>query len=224
MYTDLWSFYRSKEWETFRRTLMLERVDENGDILCAECGKPILRPYDCIGHHVKELTEENVLDCNVALNPDNVVLLHHACHNKVHDRFGWSAGRHIYIVWGSPCAGKEDYVRRVAGPDDLIVSIDRLYKAIGGSRSNRLLGNVMNTYRYLLDMIRTRNGRWRNAWIIRDLPLSVDRERILTEVGGGELIYVDTSKEDCLIEAERRGKEWVGWVEDYWKRFMPPSQ
>jgi len=56
---NLFSFYRSKEWEALRTRLMLEPVDSNGDVICEHCGKPITVAYDCIAHHVTELTEAN---------------------------------------------------------------------------------------------------------------------------------------------------------------------
>ena len=52
------TFYRSKEWERFMRFLKEEREDENGFVICEHCGKPIVKKYDCIGHHKEELTEE----------------------------------------------------------------------------------------------------------------------------------------------------------------------
>ena len=70
-------FYRSKEWEQLRRMLMLQRLDAEGNIICAHCGRPIVKKYDCIGHHLVELTETNYKDTSVSLNPDKIVLVHH---------------------------------------------------------------------------------------------------------------------------------------------------
>ena len=72
----LGNFYRSKEWCSFRELLINERIDKNGEVICARCGKPIYKRYDIIGHHVTELTEDNVNDASISLNPDNVVLIH----------------------------------------------------------------------------------------------------------------------------------------------------
>ena len=219
---NLSSFYRSKEWESLRAVLMSERVNEYGDIVCAECGKPIVNKYDCIAHHVKELTESNVNDVNISLNPDNIVFLHHACHNKIHARFGFNKDkrtRNVYSVWGSPCAGKAREVEERAGSNDLIVDIDKLYEAMNIGRSNAVKGNVMQVYRTLIDMVKTRNGKWSDAWIVRTLPLQIDRDLILRECGGGELIHIDTSQDECMEEAKRRGGDWIKWTEEYWKKF-----
>ena len=68
-------FYRSRSWREFVEILKIERTDENGFIICAHCGKPIVKKYDCIGHHKEELTEENYENPEISLNPDNVVLV-----------------------------------------------------------------------------------------------------------------------------------------------------
>lgn len=49
------NFYKSKQWEDLLEQLKLERVDSNGDIVCEHCHKPIVKKYDCIGHHKIEL-------------------------------------------------------------------------------------------------------------------------------------------------------------------------
>lgn len=226
-YTDLFSFYRSREWESLRKQITLSRIDEQGDLCCEHCKKPIIHAYDAICHHVQELDEANVHDPSIALNPENIQVICHRCHNKAHDRWCGSrpsGTRHIYVVWGSPCAGKRAYVEQSAGKHDLIIDIDALYDALGvNGERGAVKANVMGAYRSLIDMVRTRNGRWRSAWILRTLPLSIDRESIVREIGGGELIHIDTPKEECLLEAKRRGGDWVEWTEKYWERFQGPE-
>lgn len=212
------NFYKSTEWVKLRAGLMLERVDEHGDVICQHCGKPILNKYDCIGHHVKPLTEANVNDYAVSLNPDNVALVHHRCHNEIHKRFG-SYTRHIYIVYGSPCSGKTTFVNDRALKDDLIIDIDRIYSAINNERSNRVYDNVMQVYRLLVDMVKTRNGRWVNAWIIRGFPLKAERER-LAEALDAELVYIDTDKDTCLERAYNRAEGYDKFVHDWWNKFQ----
>jgi predicted kinase len=204
---------------SLRALLMLERVNERGDLLCEKCGKPIVNKYDCIGHHKTPLTEGNVNDYTVSLNPDNIALVHHKCHNEIHNRFG-SYTRHVYIVWGSPCAGKSTYVDSVALKDDLIIDIDRIYQAINNARSNRLYDNVMQVYRSLIDMARTRNGRWVNAFIVRTFPLKGERERLAASLGA-ELVYIDTPMDVCLERALSRAEGYDRIVSDFWKKFQP---
>ena len=224
-YTDLFSFYRSDEWSRFRKVFLSERMERDGELVCEHCGKAIVHPYEAILHHKIELTEENVFDADVALNPDNIMLVCPKSHNAIHERWGYvSRVKKVNIVWGSPCAGKRAFVEESAGPKDLIVDIDRLYEAMTTNEDRGATkGNVLSIYRTLIDMVKTRNGRWRTAWIVRTLPLSIDRENIVREVNGGEMIHIDTSMEECLEEAKRRGGEWETWVQQYWSRYQPPE-
>lgn len=80
------NFYKSDEWFNFTRVLKLERTNENGDLICEYCGEPIVKAYDCIGHHTIELDDSNVNDAEISLNPDNVQLVHHKCHNRIHSK------------------------------------------------------------------------------------------------------------------------------------------
>lgn len=212
------NFYRSSEWETLRKSLMLERVDSNGDVICEHCHKPIVKAYDCIGHHKTPLTESNVNNYDVSLNPDNVALVHHKCHNEIHNRFG-TYTRHIYIVYGSPCAGKTTFVNERALKDDLIIDIDRIFEAINNGRSNRLYDNVMQVYRLLVDMVKTRNGKWVNAFIIRGFPLKGERERLAAMLDA-ELVYIDTDQSTCLERAYKRAPDYDKFVLDWWSKFQ----
>lgn len=217
-YTNLFTFYRSSEWEQLRNVLRLERVDSNGDTICEHCHKPITKVYDCIAHHKNPLTEQNVFDADIALNPDNIALVHHACHNDIHNRFG-SWQRHIYIVYGSPCAGKSTWVDSVATKDDLIIDIDRLYNAINNHRGNRVYTNVMALYRSMIDMVKTRNGTWNNVFIVRGFPLRGERERLAQQLDA-ELIHIDTDKETCLARSYEKAPDYHKHVEDWWNKYQ----
>ena len=76
-------FYSSKRWAKFAQALKLERQNADGFIICDVCGKPITKRYDCIAHHKTELNDQNVNDAAIALNPDNIMLVHFGCHNKL---------------------------------------------------------------------------------------------------------------------------------------------
>lgn len=222
MFTNLFAFYRSKEWESLRVNLRLKRINENGEVICAKCGKPIVHAYDCIAHHKIALTEANVNDYEISLNEDNIDLLHHRCHNEMHERFG-TYTRHIYIVYGSPCSGKSSYVRNNAGKNDLIVDVDELYYAVSinplHDKSNRLTTNVLQLRDLLIDMIKCRNGKWINAWIITSKCRPIELER-LSNTLDAEIIHIDTDKEECLKRAEERGrKEYFGYIEEYFRDF-----
>lgn len=212
------TFYRSTEWEKFRKQIILERINEDGDTIDEVTGKPIVKAYDVILHHKTPLTESNVNDYNISLNPDNVMIVSHKTHNEIHKRFGtWT--RHIYIVYGSPCSGKTTYVNERATKEDLIIDIDRIFAAINNGRSNRVLDNVMSVYRLLVDMVKTRNGKWINAYIIRGFPAKGERERLASTLDA-ELIYIDTDKATCLERAHKRDKDYYKFVNDWWEKFQ----
>ena len=108
------TFYRCNDWVLFRQVVIDERLNEEGLTICEHCGKPIVKAYDIILHHVEELTEENVNDISVSLNPANIMLVHHKCHNKIHHKLSRDMGsRKVYLVYGSPLSGKSTYVDSV---------------------------------------------------------------------------------------------------------------
>ena len=87
MFNNLSEFYRSEEWRTFRQVVINDRMTEDGFILDEETGKPIVKRYDIILHHKEELTEENVFDYNISLNPNNIMIVSHKTHNIIHNCF-----------------------------------------------------------------------------------------------------------------------------------------
>lgn len=219
MYT-LDNFYKSKEWENLLQVLKLERL-VNDELLCEHCGLPIVKKYDCIGHHKIELTEANVNNADISLNPDNIMLIHHKCHNIIHARFEGFRQK-VYIVYGSPCSGKSTWVNANAYDDDLIVDIDSIWECICKSdkynKPNRLKNNVFGIRDVLLDQIKCRNGMWRNAYVIGGYPLSSDRQRLADRLGA-ELIYIEEDKEVCLSRCVN--DEWKEFVEDWWESYQP---
>ena len=203
MWFDLQSFYISKEWRGFLAVLKLDpkRLDERGNIICQHCGKPIIKARDCIGHHIEELTLANVNDTvGVSLNPDNVVFVHFTCHNEIHNRYcKWT--RHIYLVYGCPLSGKTEWVNKNAGQHDIIVDLERINACISNqpyhSKSNRIADNMFDIRNLLIDMIRTKRGKWVNAFIIGGYPFAGERERLCIELGA-EPIFIECDKETAL--------------------------
>lgn len=226
------AFYKSRKWESFVQGLRADRATADGTVLCEHCGKPIIRAYDCIGHHIQELTENNVDDALISLNPANVQLVHFRCHNEIHKRFGYVEHRvqRVYIVYGAPCAGKTTWVDSVAEPGDIVLDIDRLWKAIrAGScgeyeKPNELKQNVFALRDSLLDQIKTRRGRWNNAYIIGGYPLQGERERLADMVGADKLVHIDTPKEVCLMRTKSKGAEWERYVNDWFEKFSTFQQ
>lgn len=216
------NFYQSKAWEKFLQVLKDERTNDEGFIICAHCGEPIVKKYDCIGHHKIELTEENVNDFEISLNPDNVDLVHHRCHNQIHERFG-SYMRKVYIVYGAPCSGKTSFVRDAANKEDLILDIDSIWEMISNNdryiKPGRLKQNVFMIRDAILDQIRTRAGGWRNAYIIGGYPLHMERQRLATALGA-ELIHIDTEKAECIKRSLDRPGYWDEYIEEYFEKYQ----
>lgn len=217
---DLSGFYKSKEWEQLIRILRLERVDAAGQTICGYCGKPITRKYDCIGHHIEELTEQNVGDPEIALNPENVMLVHFGCHNKIHRRFE-GFYQQVFLVYGPPCAGKTTWVQSVANDDDLIVDIDRIWECLCTSdryhKPNRIKSNVFGVRDILLDQVKIRKGMWRNAYILGTYPLRTDRDRICSLLRARE-VFIFENKETCLSRCQT--EEWKTYVEDWFEDYV----
>lgn len=214
------SFYNSDEWEKLREILMLKRVTPKGELICARCGKPIIKPYDCIGHHKVELTEENVNDYSVSLNPENVELIHFKCHNQVHKRFG-GFSQTVYLVYGAPCSGKTTWVHSVAEPDDLILDIDAIWESLCTSdryhKPNRLKANVFGVRDAILEQIKTRTGMWRNAYVIGGYPLRTDRDRLCSLLRATP-IFIQADKAECLNRAKT--DDWKSYIDDWFENFI----
>ena len=222
---SLYNFYRSKEWERLLEVLKLERVDSQGNIICAHCGKPIIKAYDCIGHHVIELTEENYTDANISLNPDNILLVHHKCHNIIHNKLGY-AQRQVFIVYGSPLSGKSSYVAEAMSEGDLIIDLDSIWQCVSGCdryvKPQRLRSVVFAVRDNLLESVKYRRGKWLNAYVIGGYPFKAERDRLVDTLGARE-VFIDTDKDTCLqrlYESEGRDKvEWERYINDWWLQY-----
>ena len=235
-------FYKSKQWEAFRKVIIAERTDEDGFVHCCRCGKPILNKYDLIIHHKKELDEYNVNDTMVSLNPDNVECICFRCHNKEHERFGFQKTGHkngwqkpvpkkVYIVYGSPCSGKSTWVHDVATEDDLIVDLDNIWQMISVNdryaKPSSLKSVVFDLRDKMYDIIRYRSGRWHNAYIITGGAMKGDRDRLKQRIGADDLIFIDTSYDECIRRVQTKGltdeqkQQWILFINDWFEKFQP---
>lgn len=219
-------FYKSREWVNLMQVLRLERLNSDGLLICEHCGKPIVAKYDCIGHHVIELDEHNVTDANIALNPENIMLVHHRCHNKIHNKLG-IGHRNVYLVYGSPCSGKSSFVRDNMDYGDMVIDMDSIWQCISYSnrynKPNRLKACVFDIRNHMIDMVRIRQGKWLNAWVIGGYPLISERERLCKSLNARE-IFIDTSKDECIQRLcdnpdGRNVDDWKKYIEDWWEIF-----
>ena len=228
MYT-LDTFYRSKQWQKLLEVIKLDRTNEDGQIICWHCGKPIVNKYDCIGHHTIFLTEDNVNNADISLNPKLIQLVHHRCHNLIHNKLGYTK-REIFLVYGSPLSGKSTYVKTVAEPGDLIIDINNIWSCVSGidnTKPPKLNAVVFGIRDRLLEMVKYRVGRWDNCYILGGYPLISERERLCKELGARE-IFIDTPKEVCiqrLNESEDKNiSDYLKFIDEWWRKYSPPVQ
>lgn len=230
-------FYKSKQWQAFRKVIINERTDEDGFVHCCRCGKPIIKKYDLIVHHKQELDEYNVNDTQISLNPDNVECICFSCHNKEHDRFSdkrstWQAPvkKHVYIVYGSPCSGKTTWVKENATPNDLIVDLDNIWQMISinerYTKPNALKHVVFDMRDKLYDIIRYRSGKWHTAFVITGGPMKGDRDRLMQRIAADDLIFIDTDQSVCLERLYTKGlsseqiEAWRTYINEWFERYQ----
>ena len=158
-------------------------------------------------------------DFNISLNKDNIRLIHFRCHNLIHKRFE-GFRQEVYLVYGAPCSGKTTWVNEVANDDDLILDIDKLWEAVCKSdrehKPNRLKANVFGLRDCLLEQIKTRTGKWRNAYVIGTYPLRTDRDR-LCGLLNAKPVYIEADEAECIARATT--EEWKQFVREWFGTF-----
>lgn len=229
MFKDRFSFYRSNEWRKLLSNIKIERVNDDGQIICEHCGRPIVKAYDVIGHHKIDLTEENVNDYDISLNPQNIMLVHHGCHNLIHNKLGY-ANREVFLVYGAPLSGKSTFVNDSMSAGDLVIDIDSIWQCISYlpryQKPAKLKAVTFKVRDLLLDTVKYRLGRWNNAYVIGGYPLQGERERLIKELGARE-IFIEASEEECLqrLKACDDGRdfdEWAQYIRSWFAQYVPP--
>ena len=226
MFNNLFEFYRSKEWQDFREIVIAERIQDDGNVYDEVTGKPILRAYDLILHHKIELTEENVHDFNISLNPDNIMIVSHRTHNYIHDKFGYSH-RQVYLVYGAPLSGKSKWIRENMCEGDLVVNIDDIWECVSGlkryNKPNRLKSVVFKVRDTLIESVKYRQGKWNNAFICGGYSLQSERERLCKELGARE-IFIDVPQSECYARLElcdciEDKDEFKKYIDEWFERY-----
>lgn len=226
MFNNLFEFYRSKEWQDFREIVIAERIQDDGNVYDEVTGKPILRAYDLILHHKIELTEENVHDFNISLNPDNIMIVSHRTHNYIHDKFGYSH-RQVYLVYGAPLSGKSKWIRENMCEGDLVVNIDDIWECVSGlkryNKPNRLKSVVFKVRDTLIESVKYRQGKWNNAFICGGYSLQSERERLCKELGARE-VFIDVPQSECYARLElcdciENKDEFKKYIDEWFERF-----
>ena len=218
----LQNFYQSDEWAALLKALKLSRLNEDGEIICEYCGKPIVRKYDVIGHHKEHLTAENVNDFSISLNPENIAFVHHRCHNLIHNKLGY-AKREVFLVYGAPLSGKSTWVRENMTEGDLVVNLDDIWQCISGCerylKPNRLKSIAFRVRDSLIEAVKYRAGKWMNAYIIGGYPLRSERERLCRELGARE-VFIEATEDECLQRLGSMLRSNEGMNQEDWRKFI----
>lgn len=226
-------FYSTEPWLSFRKKIINDRM-KDGRIVCENCGKQIVVSKHIQVHHTPiELTEENYKDVNISLNPDNVVVWCHSCHNKYHGRF--CGGGHkrrekaVYVIYGPPCSGKTSYVIEHMEEGDIVVDMDSLYQAVTllprYNKPDNLKYNIFAIRNSIIDNIKTRYGGFRTAWVIGGYPRKVERERLIASLGATPIL-LKVSKEECYERLKQCNdyrsehiEEWEQYITDWFDNY-----
>ena len=168
---SLATFYQSQIWQKFRDTFIADKLQAEGELIDEETGKPILKKSLAILHHKIHLTEDNVNDFNISLNPENIELVSLETHNKIHNKFNCSNARKIYI---SKNADSKIQC-------DLRVDFDSINKVLGGSPLT--WQNAWKLYYSLIDDIYYNYGKWKTALVVcrKDIEYKKLKEKLQAE-------------------------------------------
>ena len=220
---ELQRFYASKRWRDLRTALVVERHG-----VCDRCGKDFSDDTSkLIAHHKEHLTDETLKDPAVAVDPQNIEVVCQKCHAHYHAERGATKKKQVFIVYGSPFAGKSTHVRENMEAGDLVIDLDAIYSAISFQplyqHPDPLQKNAFAVRDFLYDQIRIRAGNWTTAWVIAGLPRRGDRERLAARLGAS-LILVESTQEECarrcINSEDGRGMEWEDYIRDWFKDFI----
>ena len=236
-YDNVTQFYNGQDWANCKAQVTQERL-KDGALYCEHCGKLILKSFNpnaknnkgaIVYHHKIHLTNENVNDASISINPKNIAVLHWQCHNEVHQRFNGQAvaiERKVYLVTGAPCSGKTTYVRERLQEGDIVLDIDDIWQTLSGqpryTKPNNIKAIVFSVRDAIKEQIQKGGGTWRNAYIIQSLPLATDRKREAEryKAHNVEIVTMEASREECLNRLYmqpngRNIKSYETFINDY---------
>ena len=239
-YTTLASFYAGEDWGNCKALVLKERI-RGGAVYCEHCGEIILKNFNpqeknnagaMVFHHTTPLTTANMNNADISINPRRIQILHWKCHNVVHNRFtgqNTQPEQKVYLITGAPCSGKTTFARERMQAGDVLVDIDDIWQQISGQpryiKPNSLKPVVFATRDLQEDQIRIRAGTWRNAFVIKGLPLPMDRTRAAERLGA-EIITIDTPQTECLERLRnnpqgRNVEEYEKIINNYFLMYRP---
>lgn len=241
-YDNTAQFYRGTDWANCKAQVTNERL-RDGALYCEHCGKVILKSFNpnernnrnaVVYHHIKHLTNFNVNDANISINPNNIMVVHWQCHNEIHERFtgGYAkVERKVYLITGASCSGKTTFVRERVQKGDIVLDIDDIWQTVSGQpryvKPNQLKPIVFAIRNEIKDQIAKGAGTWRNAFIIESLPIATDRKREAEryKAHNVEVITMEATREECLnrLYAEPNGRDvkaYEEYINEYYDNYI----
>ena len=240
-------FYNSKTWQACRDNYIAHRRMIDGG-MCEACHINLGEEL----HHKKFLNPGNIHDSDYTVKSENLIWLCKDCHFKEHrdaivkgferkrnakilnngvyiDDNGQVQPMRVYIVYGAPCSGKTEYVKKYMNKTDLVVDLDAIRTAITYSdrntESNNLLALALTIRDAIYRLISERDEKidCKNVWIVSTLPRREEREELANKLRA-ELVYIPATYEECIERAKaddnRSQKDLQisiinGWFEHY---------
>ncbi len=129
--------------------------------------------------------------------------------------------RNITIVSGSPCSGKNTYVRNNKKRGDIVWDFDQIHSALTDESTHN---HIKQVRKYIFSMRDTfyndlENEKDLRVWIINSSPIRSVRNELAKRLNAN-IVYLKRSKDECLRVAENeRPEEWKGYIENYFERF-----
>ena len=114
----------------------------------------------------------------------------------------------VTLVFGSPCSGKSHYIKEHMADGDVVCDVDLIYSAISGKSPHDadlyVHEMALKIYGSLLDMVRNREGGWKNAYVVSIANTSEKLKEDMERVNADECIFIDTPYDVCMERANER--------------------
>lgn len=244
-YQTTMQFYNGTDWAYCKAQVTDERIKRDGALYCEHCGRLLTKNFNpnernnkhaIVYHHIRYLTNDNVNDASISINPNNIAVLCWDCHNIEHKRFtgGYQrAEKKVYIITGAPLSGKTTWVRERVSEGDIVLDIDDIWQTISGMpryvKPKAFKDLVFNIRREIKNYIASAGlGSWRNAFIIEgklNTPVDRKNEAEKYKAHNVELIEMEATREECLnrLYANPNGRDikaYEEYINDYYDNYI----
>ena len=130
--------------------------------------------------------------------------------------------KNVYLITGSPAAGKSTYAKENAGKNDIIFDLDEVNKALGSAfREDKPCGLdvALAMRKAAIDEIAKRTGKWENAYFITASSDRAEINQLLNTLGAEEVAIntpIDECKRRAMADETRADKDKaLGLIDDW---------